>query len=113
MEYFQSYCHGSRIKGNYCINDGLDECDWDSRKEFTAALADFFKDANNSEENTTFTAFLNVLILSRPDNAIRNSLYSLPNIRLRGENEIEAVNQDMERVVQASMKDLEKAGLPQ
>lgn len=34
------------------------------------------------------------------------------NIRLRGENEPEAISRDVERVVLASMNDLESAGLP-
>jgi len=100
-------------KRTICIIDGLDECDKDSRKEFAVALAEFFKEAKQPQENTSCTASLKVLILSRPDNIIRNSFSSLPNVRLRGEDEIEAVNQDVDRVVQASMNDLEKAGLPQ
>ncbi|KFY48867.1 hypothetical protein V495_00958 [Pseudogymnoascus sp. VKM F-4514 (FW-929)] len=92
-----------------CIIDGLDECDKASRREFTTTLADYFKgkiDEKNSHPS------LKILITSRPDNAIKNSFSTIANIRLRGEDETEAISEDVERVVQANINELNGLGLP-
>lgn len=92
-----------------CIIDGLDECDKASRREFTIALADHFKDKQIQENN--YPA-LKILITSRPDNAIKSGFSTIANIRLRGEDETEAISEDVERVVQANINQLEDSGLP-
>lgn len=92
-----------------CIIDGLDECDKASRREFTIALADYFKNKHNEKNNHPA---LKILITSRPDNAIKNSFSTIANIRLRGEDETEAISVDVERVVQANINELKDSGLP-
>jgi hypothetical protein len=92
-----------------CIIDALDECEKKSRKEFTDALVEYFRAERKHQPGSPI---LKVLITSRPDNAIKTSFSKLSNIRLRGENETEAISQDVERVVQVSINELESSGLP-
>ncbi|KFY84990.1 hypothetical protein V500_08810 [Pseudogymnoascus sp. VKM F-4518 (FW-2643)] len=93
-----------------CIIDGLDECDMPSRREFTIALADKFKGKDSHDYSRPA---LKVLITSRPDNAINNSFSMIANIRLRGEDETEAISEDVERVVQANINQFKESGLPE
>lgn len=53
-----------------------------------------------------------MLITSRPDNAIKRSFSTIANNRLRGEDETEAITEDVERVVQANINQLKDSGLP-
>jgi hypothetical protein len=70
---------------------------------------EFYKDV---DKNTTNSPSLKVLITSRPENSIKTAFSKLSNIRLRGEDETDAISQDVERVVQASIDELESSGLP-
>lgn len=90
-----------------CFIDGLDECEMFSRKELMTALTEFF-----GREIRKSHPYLKVIVTSRPDNSVKNAFCKLPEIRLRGENETKAINEDVKLVVQASVNNLKSSGLP-
>ncbi|KAJ4422570.1 hypothetical protein N0V82_002798 [Gnomoniopsis sp. IMI 355080] len=110
-----------------CILDGLDECEESSRKQLMQLLAGYFKTpiANPEEPETSC---MKMLVLSRPDNSIKvmldrqtpntrdgTSPFVLPTwnmIRLRGEDETDAISKDTRLVIQAAIRDLADIGIP-
>lgn len=108
-----------------CILDGLDECEESSRKQLMRLLAGHFK---TSDEDSEGPPCMKMLVLSRPDNSIKVMLDRqapktregtsppvLPTwnmIRLRGEDETDAISKDTRLVIQAAMRDLADIGIP-
>ncbi|KAF3764298.1 hypothetical protein M406DRAFT_351665 [Cryphonectria parasitica EP155] len=105
--------------------NGLDECDETSRKQLMALMAEYFKRSAGEPEARN----LKILVLSRPDNSIQMmfdrqapkmrsaaasgeiSRYNM--MRLRGEDETNAISQDIELVAQDAMQDLADRGIPE
>lgn len=92
-----------------CIFDGLDECEPVSRRQLLTSLATFYSRKRGGQEKGPF---LKTLIASRPDNDIKTAFYKLPEIRLRGEDEVDAISKDVALVVQASMNEIIDQGMP-
>jgi hypothetical protein len=92
-----------------CILDGLDECDPISRQQLLTSLSTFYSRKRGAPERGPF---LKTLIASRPDNDIKTAFHKLPEIRLRGEDEVDAISKDVALVVQASMDDIIDQGIP-
>ncbi|RDW58786.1 hypothetical protein BP6252_13262 [Coleophoma cylindrospora] len=90
------------------ILDGLDECEPKTREKLLSALATFYEDSTSVQSGLA----LKTVLLSRPDNDIKTAFCRLPTIRLRGEDEIEAINKDVATVVQANIEDMVGQGLP-
>ncbi|KAJ0123855.1 hypothetical protein J7T55_012326 [Diaporthe amygdali] len=108
-----------------CLLDGLDECEEKSRKQLLECIERYFMkqlDEKDGQHN------LKMLVLSRPDNSIKirfdrhvpqeketGSFTGYPScaiVRLRGEDESEAISKDIELVVKDAMGDLAAGGLP-
>ena len=104
---FTQMMSDSMCNDTICLIDGLDECEMRSRKELMGSLADLF--GHKTQETSRR---LKVIVTSRPDNSIKNAFATLPEIRLRGEDETKAINQDVKLVVQANVNNLEASGLP-
>lgn len=105
-----------------CLLDGLDECEADSRKQLLQCIEKYFLDDGNCQHK------LKMLVLSRPDNSIKikfdkqlpqetptDSSTEYPRyaiVRLRGEDESEAISKDITLVVKDAISDLAGGGLP-
>lgn len=116
----------------FCIFDGLDECDKNDRRTLTRLISRTFEDAVSRRsaqpalDITNKLASIKVLVLSRPDNAIKTAFDKAtpPNIpgygqksqvamiRLRGEDETRAISTDVARVIDASINTMIDQGLP-
>lgn len=108
-----------------CILDGLDECDEASRKQLMALISEYFTPSTTESR----TRKLRLMVLSRPDNSIKmmfdkqaskarktTSITDSPRydmIRLRGEDETDAISKDIELVVHDAMEDLADKGMPE
>lgn len=108
-----------------CLLDGLDECEEKSRKQLLECIESFFTKRLDDEDSQHR---LKMLVLSRPDNSIKikfdrrvpqekvaGSSTGYPScsiVRLRGEDESEAISKDIELVVKDAMGDLAGGGLP-
>jgi hypothetical protein len=91
------------------ILDALDECQETSVRFLTSKLCQFYSRGADELEKPPFIKFI---ITSRPENAIKAAFLKLPTIRLRGEDEVEAISKDVERVILANIEDLVAHGLP-
>ena len=78
------------------ILDGLDECECESRKRLLDTLAEYFSSAISGNRST---GLVKCLVTSRPYTWIERSFYSLPEIRLKGENEIQAIDHDIASLI--------------
>lgn len=92
-----------------CVIDGLDECEKVSQHQLMKYLVDLYK---CQEDRLKEAPFFKVLITSRPDNSIKTALNQLPAIRLRGEDETEAIIKDVGLVIRASIDNFVLQGLP-
>jgi hypothetical protein len=92
-----------------CVIDGLDECEKVSQRQLMKSLVDLY---NCQEDRLKEAPFFKVLITSRPDNSIKTALNQLPAIRLRGEDETEAIIKDVGLVIRASIDNFVLQGLP-
>ncbi|KAJ6438220.1 ankyrin repeat protein [Purpureocillium lavendulum] len=112
-------------RNTMCILDGLDECEPDTRKQLTRLLSDFFASQKNaSGQKGAGNGRLKVLIASRPENAFKvafdrplqarsGATSTCSMIRLRGEDETDAVSRDVSLVVDAEISDMVDQGLPE
>lgn len=108
-----------------CFLDGLDECEELSRKQLVSVVSKYFTafDELQNEQRK-----LKVLVTSRPENSIKaafdrhqevnvsdksKSKERFTMMRLRGENETNAISADIELVVRDAIGDLVGRGLPQ
>lgn len=78
------------------VLDALDECREDERKPFLAALADMERKLNTSTEVS-----LKILITSRPYASIQRALRGFQVIRVRSENNLDDIDEDIKTVVAA------------
>jgi hypothetical protein len=93
-----------------CFIDGLDECEEVSRVQLMAAISDYFAPG---QAHLTSKPLLKVIITSRPDNSIKSAFSKLATIRLRAEDEIDAISKDVALVIKANIEDLANEGIPQ
>ncbi|RYP68500.1 hypothetical protein DL771_006652 [Monosporascus sp. 5C6A] len=121
---------GEAVASTYCILDGLDECDYTDRKQLVRFISQFYErreptQATQSDcEENGGKGLVKMIVFSRPDNVIkaafdksrsntkRGSSAHTTMIRLRGEDETDAISADITRVVNASILDLVDQGLP-
>lgn len=113
-----------------CIIDGLDECEMGSRKQFANLISAHFS-STVSKAELTKSSRLKLLVASRPDTAFKiifdrpvsqsETQSSRPSdktksqismIRLRGEDETEAISDDVSVVIKSDISNLEYQGLP-
>ncbi|KAH8747004.1 ankyrin repeat protein [Hyaloscypha finlandica] len=91
------------------VLDGLDECELQTRRLLLKSLSRLYK---TSSKHLRETPFLKTIIASRPNNDIKAALDVLPTIRLRGEDEPEAISKDVNLVIQHSIEQAVFRGLP-
>lgn len=90
------------------ILDGLDECEKVSQTKLLTSLNKLYRQKTLNEK-----PFFKVILLSRPENNIKSSFsHNLATVRLRGEDETEAISGDVELVVRSHVNELESQGLP-
>ncbi|KAI9773876.1 MAG: hypothetical protein M1840_006102 [Geoglossum simile] len=96
------------------ILDGLDECEKLGRQQLLRSLSTFYSaDYQRKHRNPKTPLWsLKTIVTSRPDNDIKTAFLRMLTVRLRGEDETEAISKDVELVVQASITDLVAQGLP-
>ncbi|PVH83178.1 hypothetical protein DL98DRAFT_585890 [Cadophora sp. DSE1049] len=92
-----------------CVLDGLDECELASQLQLLKSLSSFYSRPSNLLAQRPYLKFI---IFSRPENSIKSSFSSITEIRLRGEDETEAISKDVERVINHSIDELGLQGLP-
>ncbi|KAK4182866.1 ankyrin repeat protein [Podospora australis] len=123
-----------------CILDGIDECEPKSRKQLLGAISGFLhsegltveSQATNSsaiieETGDLPLSGLKIIVTSRPENQIKVAFEKMPRatdladdplavraamIRLRGEDETDAISQDVTTVIKSKINDLIESGLP-
>ena len=109
------------------ILDGFDECETSSRKLLTGMLSTHFAPRSKAEDKPTK---LKVIISSRPENSLK-AAFDRPRsqlqgektpyphkpqcsmIRLRGEDEIDAISRDINLVIDAEIAEIVEMGLPE
>ncbi|KAJ6002935.1 hypothetical protein N7451_005482 [Penicillium sp. IBT 35674x] len=92
-----------------CILDGLDELELRSQRDLLERLNKLY-----NKKNLLARPFVKIIVLSRPENLIKTCFtHNVATVRLRGENETEAISKDVEYVVRSHMDDLKAQGLPQ
>ncbi|KAJ5663650.1 hypothetical protein N7507_004381 [Penicillium longicatenatum] len=92
-----------------CILDGLDELERRSQGDFLERLNKLY-----NKKDPLARPFVKTIVLSRPENLIKTCFTrNVATVRLRGENETEAISKDVEYVVRSHMDDLKAQGLPQ
>jgi len=93
------------------ILDALDECPNGDLERLLGALNKLYAPQNPLMSRSD--QHLKVLMLSRPENSIKNTLRKQPmTIRLKGEDEIESISKDVSLMIQHAMKDLKVDGIP-
>lgn len=108
-----------------CLLDGLDECEEKTRGQLLECIEKHFTKPLDDEDSQHR---LKMLVLSRPDNSIKFKFDRQPSqerpisssakypgceiVRLRGEDESEAISKDIELVVKDAMGGLAGGGLP-
>ena len=88
-----------------CVLDALDECSIGSRDHLIRRIVDAFSDNPESREPKSL-AKLKLLMTSRPLASIEKSFTKISKIRLKAENESEAVERDIGRVIRARINDI-------
>lgn len=88
-----------------CVLDALDECSIGSREHLIRRVVDAFGDQADSMKLKSH-AKLKLLMTSRPLASIEKSFLSISTIRLKAENETEAVEKDIERVIRARVDEI-------
>ncbi|KAI0523894.1 hypothetical protein F5B22DRAFT_659652 [Xylaria bambusicola] len=89
-----------------CVLDALDECRQDDRNELINRLKDLFFQARSS---SSFTQRLKFFVTSRPYDTIERLIESFLNsssLRIDGEEHSVAINQDIDRVIDAKLPEL-------
>lgn len=92
------------------VLDGLDECEPSTRQQLLQSLARFYSAREGS--SLTSPPFVKTIIASRPGNDIKHAFDILPTIRLRGEDEPEAISQDVELVIEHHIENATRRGIP-
>jgi hypothetical protein len=92
------------------VFDGLDECEPSTRQQLLQSLTRFY----SAREGSCLTQppYVKTIIASRPGNDIKHSFDILPTIRLRGEDEPEAISQDVELVIEHHIENATRRGIP-
>lgn len=114
-----------QAKPTICILDGLDECQETSRKQLMGLIANYFTTSADDRQHRegSLRKKLRLLVTSRPDNSIKNVFdrqaastgekrTRFAMIRLKGEDEMDAISHDIEVVIKDAMDDLVDRGLP-
>ncbi|KAI8623314.1 hypothetical protein F5Y19DRAFT_459002 [Xylariaceae sp. FL1651] len=91
------------------ILDGLDECEEVTRQQMLQSLTRFYA---SDTESLDKAPFIKTIVASRPNNDIKIAFDVLPTIRLRGEDEPEAISHDVELVIQHHIEKAVLRGLP-
>ena len=100
-------------KGIFLVLDGLDECGDSTKSRLTDSIVKLYKSLVQPPDSqkpgkikgtARDLPFLKFFITSRPDNSIKAAFRDIP--RLRGENEIEAISQDVNLVIKSSLQEL-------
>lgn len=99
----------TRSRDILLIIDRLDECETITRHQFLQALTRFYKDGL---KDLSQPPFVKTIIASRPDNDIKRAFDIIPTIRLRGEDEPEAISKDVELVIEDHINKTVVRGLP-
>lgn len=86
-----------------CVIDGLDECEATTRDYLIKSLLNFYREAEHRITNNSTS--LKFIVTSRPYGALEH-LHKHPTIRLKAEDETNAISLDIERVVRAKMEEL-------
>jgi hypothetical protein len=92
------------------VFDGLDECEPSTRQQLLQALTRFYSAREGS--SLTQPPYVKTIIASRPGNDIKHAFDVLPTIRLRGEDEPEAISQDVELVIEHHIENATRRGIP-
>ncbi|KAJ5745881.1 hypothetical protein N7520_011063 [Penicillium odoratum] len=91
-----------------CILDGLDEMEIVSQRKLLECVNKLY-----NKKDLEARPFVKFIIFSRPENTIKTCFTrNVATVRLRGEDEAEAISKDVEMVVRNHMNELERQCLP-
>jgi hypothetical protein len=91
------------------VLDGLDECEPKTRHLLLTSLVKLYGANGKPLPNAPF---LKIIVASRPNNDIKAPFDILPTIRLRGEDEPEAISGDVNLVIRQCIEQAVSRGLP-
>lgn len=89
----------------FCILDGLDECSAASREAMVRAIVDAVGGNENFPLHLS-SQKIQFLMTSRPLPSIERSFSRLPTIRLKAENEVRAIEQDINHVISKKVNEI-------
>jgi hypothetical protein len=104
-ELFEAIAMTSGQSNTICILDGLDECELELRR-LLSALVHFCEPVITTKAPPGNRPLLKVIVTSRLENIIKTKFNRLPTIRLRGEDETEATEHDINLVVKYSLGEM-------
>ena len=110
---FLSLLQDKSRKSIFLVLDGLDECGDPTKSRLTESIVKLYKSLVQPPDSqrpgkikgtARDLPFLKFFVTSRPDNSIKAAFQDIP--RLRGENEVEAISQDVNLVIKYSLQEL-------
>ena len=92
----------SRISEFICVLDALDECQAHSREGLIRKLVQFYTHLSDDDCNP----IIKFLVTSRPEYNIVRNFKALTEVRLRGEEELEQISQEINLVIDYKVEEL-------
>jgi hypothetical protein len=108
-DIFMASVRDTRSRDVIIVLDGLDECEEGTRHQVLQSLTRFYASNIESLEEPPF---IKTIVASRPNNDIKIAFDILPTIRLRGEDQPEAISNDIELVIDHHIHKAVHRGLP-
>lgn len=108
-DIFEASITDARSRDILLILDGLDECEPTTRAKLLSSLVKLHR---NDYHRPDRAPRVKTIVASRPNNDIKMAFDSRPTIRLRGEDEPEAISRDVELVIEDRIEKAVLRGLP-
>jgi len=99
-DLFVAVCQDRECPPLIIIIDALDECEEQSRTRFLSLIAAFYSNRSGSSKGNS----VKMLITSRPEVSIADSLEVLEEVRLKAEDETESISKDVVLVTQERLR---------
>lgn len=97
---------GKRGRNVICVLDGLDECEQVGREKLIDLLEEFYSRLLEEGSGLEGKFYLKFIITTRPGISVQDKLFDLQTIRLRAEDETEAISGDIKIVVEKKISDI-------
>ena len=102
-EVFTATITSPACQNVFIIIDGLDECDSSTRRKFMEVLIRFY---TKLDQQSTVNNCIKTIITSRPYRSIEQHFHNSPTIRIKTEDDISTIENDIQLVVKAKINEL-------